>query len=379
MPHVFLSAGDISGDQHAARLVRRLTTLVPDVTFEGLGGPELAAAGVPLHEDLVSRAIMGIGPAMREAPRLLGLLRRMAGVFDRRRPELVLLVDYPGLNLFVARLAHRRGIPVVYFVAPQLWAWAPWRVRRFARVVDQALVIFPFEVPFFRQAGLAAEFIGHPLLDGLPAEPPRPPDIVERPRPVALLPGSRRREVRLHMPMMFDAAEALTEQHPDISFHCAHVSAERRAEIEALAATRKIDFVMHGDRVHEVMAGCRCAVVSSGTATLETALLGTPMVVLYRVTAFEHSMRDLLLVPPFVGQVNLVAGRKIAEELLLPEDDPAALIAALQPLLTDTPAYLRQQAELAQVIAASPGAGAVDRAAEIVARRLQGRADSEGR
>jgi len=370
LAHVFLSAGDISGDQHAARLVRRMASLAPGVTFEGLGGPELADAGVPLHEDLVSRAIMGIGPAAREVPHLLGLLRRMAGVFDRRRPDLVLLVDYPGLNLFIARLAHRRGIPVVYFVAPQLWAWAPWRVRRFARVVDEALVIFPFEVPFFRDAGMDATYIGHPLLDALPSDPPRPADIIDRPRPVALLPGSRRREVRLHMPLLLDAAEALASEYPDASFHCAHVSADRRHEIEALAAKRNIDFVMHGDRVHDVMAACRCAVVSSGTATLETAMLGTPMVVLYRVTAFENSMRNVLLVPPFVGQVNLVAGRQIADELLLPHDDPAPLIAALRPLLEDTPTFLKQQQELVSLIADTAGPGAVDRAAQILAERL---------
>jgi lipid-A-disaccharide synthase len=372
VPHVFLSAGDISGDQHAARLVSRLNELVPDLTWEGLGGPELQAVGVPLHADLVSKAIMGIGPAAKAAPRLMGLLRRMAGVLDARRPDVVVLVDYPGLNLFMARLAKRRGIPVVYFVAPQLWAWAPWRVRRFARVVDEALVIFPFEVPFYRQAGVAAEYIGHPLLDSLPAEPPRIAEIVDRPRPVALLPGSRSREVKMHMPLLLDAAEALTRLHPDSSFHCAHVSAERRAEIEALAADRDIDFTMHGASVHEVMAGCRCAAVSSGTATLETAMLGTPLVVLYRVTTFEYSMRNILLVPPFVGQVNLVAGEAVTKELLLPDDDPKPLIDALEPLLSDTPEFLEQRAALDALIARSPGPGAVDRAAEHLALRLQG-------
>jgi len=371
MPHVFLSAGDISGDQHAARLVHRLNELVPDISWEGLGGPELAAAGVPLHADLVSQAILGIAPAAKATPRLMGLLRRMAGVLDARPPDLVILVDYPGLNLFVARLARRRGIPVVYFVAPQLWAWAPWRVRRFARVVDEALVIFPFEVPFYRQAGMSAEYIGHPLLDCLPDEPPRIAEIVDRPRAVALLPGSRRREVAMHMPLMLDAAEALTRIHPDSSFHCAHVSAQRRSEIEALAADRAIDFTMHGTAVHEVMAGCRCAAVSSGTATLETAMLGTPLVVLYRVTTFEHAMQNVLLLPPFVGQVNLVAGEAITRELLLPDDDPAPLIDALQPLLSETPEYQQQQAALDALIARSPGPGAVDRAARHLAQRLQ--------
>src|SRR5690606_27629665 len=139
---------DTSGDQHAARLLTRLRERVPDLAAEGLGGPRLAAAGLELHHDLVAGAIMGIGPAVRAVPELLGLLRRVAARFDAAPPDRVVLVDYPGLNLQIARLAARRGIPVTYFVAPQLWAWAPWRVRRFARVVSEAWVIFPFEVPF---------------------------------------------------------------------------------------------------------------------------------------------------------------------------------------------------------------------------------------
>ena len=372
-PHLFVSAGDTSGDQHAARLVRHLRTLVPGLSVEALGGQALAAEGVPLHRDLVQGAIFGIGPALAAVPDLLGLLRRVAGVFDARRPDLVVLVDYPGLNLHVARMAHRRGIPVVYFVAPQLWAWAPWRVRRFARAVDEALVIFPFEVPFFEAAGLQAHYVGHPLLDALPTSSAIDAAITELPRPVALLPGSRPREVRDHFPMMLEAAKLLLSSHPDASFHAAHVSAEQRANLERIARERDVPVTVHGDRVHAVMASCCCALVASGTATLETALLGTPLVVFYRSTPFEKRLADWLLVPPFIGQVNLILGRELVPEVILTDEEPAALADALRPLLEDGAARELQLAGLRELAQRTGGAGAVQRAAEHIAQRLLAR------
>lgn len=370
MPHLFLSAGDTSGDQHAARLVRRLVELVPGLTAEGLGGPELAAAGVPLHSNLVSRAIFGIGPALKEVPKLLGLLRQVGGIFDARRPDAVVLVDYPGLNLFVARLAHARGIPVIYFVAPQLWAWAPWRARRFAKVVDEAYVIFPFEVPFFRDAGLDAHYIGHPLLDGLPVDDARDEAIASRPAPVALLPGSRPREVRDHFPMMLDAAALLAAERDDVSLHTAHVHTEQREQMVAMARERGLTLHVHADDVHAVMASCRCALVASGTATLETALLGTPLVVLYRTSGFERKLGDFLLVPPWIGQVNLIAGREVTPEVILVDEDPGALADALRPLLDDGPEYAAQVEGIATLRARTNGEGAVERAAQRLAARL---------
>ena len=370
-PRLFLSAGDTSGDQHAARLVRSLRERIPDLAVEGLGGPELINEGVKLHADLVSHAIIGFGPAIQAAPKLLGLLRRVAGALDKRRPDVVVLVDYPGFNLFVARLAKKRGIPVVYFVAPQLWAWAPWRVKRFARVVDEAHVIFPFEEAFFGAAGIETHWVGHPLIDGLPAEPPILPAIADLPRPVALLPGSRPREVHAHMTLLLRTAQALKERHHDISFHTAHVSAEERANMAKAAEEAGLDLQIHGNQVHEVMASCRCALVASGTATLETAVLGTPLVVFYRITPTENQMRKVLLVPPFIGQVNLVSGREVTPELLLTDEDPQPLIEALEPLLTDTQTWAKQRADISALRNQSLEKGAIERSAELLAPRFQ--------
>ncbi len=369
-PHIFLSAGDISGDQHAARLVTALRARVDGVTFEGLGGPRLASVGVPLHEDLVSAAIMGIGAALKALPEMIGLLRRVAGILDTRRPDAVVLVDYPGLNLFVARLAKARGIPVFYFVLPQLWAWAPWRVRRFARVVDEGLVIFPFEVGFFRDAGIPTTYVGHPLLDALPTEPPLREDIASRPCPIALLPGSRPREVRGNGPWMLAAAKQLLARHPDATFHAAHTSPEQRDNLAILARNADVPLQIHADDVHGVMASCRAAAVASGTATLETGLLGTPMVIAYKISPLERRLANLLLVPRNVGVVNLVAGEELCPEVLSIEGDVDALVAALEPLLTDSDAWQRQRDGLQRLIAASPGPGAVDRAAARIAEQL---------
>jgi lipid-A-disaccharide synthase len=370
---LFFSAGDTSGDQHAARLLARLRELRPGLQAEGLGGPALAASGCTLHEDLVQHAIIGLRGAAAAVPHMLDVLARADAALAARPPDAVILVDYPGLNLHVARLAHRRGLPVVYFVAPQLWAWAPWRVRRFARVVDEALVIFPFEVPFFERAGLRATWIGHPLLDGLPQQPPPGAAAIARlPRPVALLPGSRPREVREHMPLLLAAARRLRERFPDSSFHAAHVSPAELANMAGHARAAGVELSLHGGDVHAVMAGCRAAAVASGTATLETALFGTPLVVVYRISRIERALSRVLLVTELVGQVNLVAGRRVCPELLVVDEDPAPLVEALAPLLEDTPEFRAQREALAALRQRYAGRGAVERAAQQLLPRLRG-------
>jgi lipid-A-disaccharide synthase len=300
-------------------------------------------------------------------------MRRVAGALDASRPDAVILVDYPGLNLSVARMAHRRGIPVYYFVAPQLWAWAPWRARRFARCVDEALVIFPFEVPFFERAGIRTTYIGSPAMDQLPVELPLDPSITAEPRPVAILPGSRPREVREHLPIMLAAARALKERFDDVTFHSAHITPSARDATLAAAKTAGITVTVHENRVHTVMASCRCAIIASGTATLETALLGTPMVIFYRTTNFEERFRKFIVISDFIGQVNLVAGREICPEIIQNHDDPAAIIAATEPLLSDTPEYLEMVQAIATVQARAGTRGAVERAAALIDDRLPSR------
>ncbi len=343
---------------------------MPELQCEGLGGPEMVAAGCPIHEDLVGNAIFGIGGAIRAAPHMFGVLRRVAGVLDARPPDAVVLVDNPGLNLHVARMAHRRGLPVIYFVAPQLWAWATWRARRFARVVDEAYVIFPFEVPFFEAAGIRSHYIGPPAADALPRDGGKDPAITSLPRPIALLPGSRGREVRLNMPVMLAAARRIAERFPDASFHTAHVQPEREQAVMAMAREMGVPLVAHGPRVHEVMASCHTVLIASGTATLETAMLGTPMVVFYRLRPFEWRMYRMVGVTELMAQVNLLSGRELCPEVVQTDDDPGALVNAALPLVEGGETHARTRRALGELAARLPPGGAVERAADLLVERL---------
>ena len=370
MSHLFLSAGDPSGDHHAARLLTHLHDLSPDLTVEGLGGPAMQAAGCELHEDLASQSIVGFGAAFRALPAMLGLLRRVGGILDSRRPDAVVLVDYPGFNLLLASMARSRGIPVVYYVAPQFWAWATWRLRRFARLVDEALVILPFEKPLFQDMGVKTHYIGHPLEDGLDQKSAVSPAITDQPLPVALLPGSRGREVTEHTPWLLETAQILAQSHPDITFHTAHVDAKRLQAITDMASQAGVALQTHGDDVHGVMASCHCALVASGTATLETALLGTPLVIYYKVTAFEQLIRRTLLVPPWVGLVNIAAGKQICEEVIITKPDAQRLAKACEPLLDQGEAYQEQKTALSKLGREKEAPEASLQAAEHVVARL---------
>lgn len=364
-PRLVLSAGDISGDQHAARLIEELRARVPGLVCEGLGGPRMAAAGCVLHADLVDRAVFGIGAALAEIPRMLSVLRGLDAALVARPPAAVVIVDYPGLNLHVARLARRRGVPVVAFVAPQLWAWMPWRARRLARAATEALVILPFEKAFFETAGLPSTYVGHPLADAIPAEVPVPDAIARAACPVALLPGSRGKELRLHVPAFVEVARRVHARVPQATFHTAHVSARGRAAFTG----QGIDVQVHGDDVHGVMAGCRAALVASGTATLETALLGTPMVIAYGLTRADLFIGRRLVIPALFGKANLLAGRQVFPEHLLVDGDVEPLVRSLVPLLRETDERRAMLAELDALRARHAHPGAIARSARIIARR----------
>jgi len=364
-PRLVLSAGDVSGDQHAARLVEALRARVPGLVCEGLGGPRMAAAGCALQENLVERAVFGVGAALAEIPHMLSVLRAFDARLRARRPAAVVVVDYPGLNLHVARVARRAGVPVVAFVAPQLWAWMPWRARRLARAASEALVIFPFEKPFFERAGLPSTYVGHPLADAIPERVPVPAAIAGAPCPVALLPGSRGKELRLHRPAFLEVARRVLQQLPEATFHTAHVTARGR---EALAGG-PVEVQVHGGDVHGVMAGCRAALVASGTATLETALLGTPMVIAYGLTPVDLLIGRLLVIPELFGKANLVAGRRVFPEHVLVDGDVAPLVRSLVPLLRETGERRAQLEALDALRAEHLRAGATARSARIIASR----------
>jgi lipid-A-disaccharide synthase len=373
-PRIFLSAGEPSGDLHGARLAEALRRRFPDAELFGLGGDRMKAAGVELLAHVDQLAVMGFVEVLRHLPYFVGLMRRVRAELARRHTDLVIPIDYPGFNLRLARHAHGAAIPVLYYIAPQVWAWHRSRVAQLARHTDRIAVILPFEEELFRAAGAHAEFVGHPL-----AEQPAPTaerDVwlrgvgVDPARPVlALFPGSRAQEVKRHLDVFTAAAHAVQARLPGVQ---PVVAANADLPREAY---RGVPYPLTDDG-WTLLHHARAALVKSGTSTLQAALAGTPLVVTYRVHPVTFRLAQRLVRVPHIGLVNLVAGERVAPELLQHDATPGRLAAALLPLLDATeppsPERARALAGLARVRAAlrpEPGAPS---ASELVARLAAG-------
>jgi lipid-A-disaccharide synthase len=362
---LFLIAGEPSGDQRAADLVRAIRDLAPDVRFEGLGGARMAEAGVRLHRRM-DEAVMGFGGVIGQAGHFASLLVETLTRLRRDPPDGLILVDYPGFNLRLARAARPLRIPTIQYVAPQVWAWAPWRLPTIAKSVDLILSILPFERRLFEGARTRVVFTGHPLVDRLEAENIEP--WREEGEWIGLMPGSRPDEVRRLLPLMLKTAAHLARLRPGARFVVPAASAEIAGIIEPLASAAPVPVEVVSDEVHAVMASLRSALVASGTATLELALLRVPMVVVYPISRMQRLLRRFMLISPHFALANVAAGRAIVEEHLVGRG------SAWAPRLAESLARLsRDGSERAGCIAALEsvrdrlgGHGAADRAARAV-------------
>jgi lipid-A-disaccharide synthase len=360
---VFVSAGEPSGDAHAAAVVRHLRRRQPDAIVDGIGGPALVAAGATLLADAGELAAVGLVEAARSLPTHLRVLARVQERFAERRYDVVLLVDYPGFNLRLARIAAVRQTPVLYYIAPQLWAWGQWRASSLRRRVRKIAVVLPFEEEFFTRHGITASFVGHPLLDA----PPPPPRADARralgldpEAPVlAVLPGSRRSELDRLWPRFRQAAEALRASQPDLQVVVATPGAAMLAGVAAFDA-QDVDATA-------ALSAADAALCKSGTVTLEAALADVPMVIAYRVHPLTFAVARPAVRVRHIGLVNLVAGRPVAPEYLQSRATPARLAEALRPLLDDAhPETRAQRRALAEVRAALGSPGAAERVSRMV-------------
>lgn len=360
---VFVSAGEPSGDAHAAGFATALRRLVPDLVVEGIGGPALAAAGATLMARIEDLTVIGLVEVLKKVPAHLRLLRVIERRLARGDVRLIVLVDYPGFHLRVAAAASRAGVPVLYYIAPQLWAWGEKRVRRMARDVTRLAVILPFEERFFRERGVTTTFVGHPLLDRAPVGGDRcavkarlglDPD-----RPVlGLFPGSRPQETARLWPVFRDAGTAVARRLPDVQcLVAASAGAEYREPGEVRVVT---------GRARECFAAADAALCKSGTTTLEAALADTPLIVAYRMNPLSYLMARRLVRVQWIGLVNLVAGRQIAPEFVQGAVTAANLAEAVLPLLDRDGAERAAQLDgLAEVRRLLGGPGAAVRAAEL--------------
>ncbi len=369
-PTVFLSAGEASGDQHGAELARALRARLPGARLAGLGGSAMASAGVELLADLDRLAVLGFAEVVRHLPDLYALRREVRAFLRRENVDLLIPIDYPGFNLPLASWAHGRGCPVLYYIAPQVWAWRESRAKRLARVADEVCVVLPFEEEFLRRHGARARFVGHPLLDRSAAtSPDAGPGVPVAPEGplLGLFPGSRRQEVERMLPVFLEAGLRLRERVPDLSLAVARSPDLPHALFADAGPARVLD--------PESVAGrATAAITKSGTITLQLALADVPMVVGYRVSPMTFAFARRLVRVPHIALVNLVAGREIVPERIQAGMTPAALADAAHPLLDpDSDERRRVRNGLSEVRARLGEPGAAGRVAEAAAGILERR------
>jgi lipid-A-disaccharide synthase len=382
-PRIFLSAGEASGEHYGTLLIAALRDLAPDAGFFGLGGRRMEALGfrpIVRSEDV---AVMGITEVVRHMPRIYREYRRLRASIAQEKPDAAILIDFPDVNLSLAKHLHAQGVPVIYFVSPQLWAWKKHRIRSVQRYVDRMLVIFPFEERFYHDNGVEAEFVGHPLAE---LDPPAVSRVdfarqtgVDPSKPwVGFLPGSRSKEIRLNLPEMVRAAALLPIDAEFLMPLAATLTPPQRDHIRALldqliAAQALSPRITVVDDARAVLSHARASIVASGTATVEAALLGNPLIVVYRISPLSYAVVRRVVDVPHVAMVNLIAGKRIVPELIQGDFTAENVVSHLVPLLENDQARAQMQAGLRNVAALLRcDSNAIGRVAHITMQLLRG-------
>jgi lipid-A-disaccharide synthase len=366
MPSLLVSSGEPSGDLYGGELVRHLRARIPDLEVFGLGGEHLAGQGARLLAHVCDLAVVGLLEVVSHLRRLRRVFRAVLDEVDRRPPDAAVLVDYPDFNLRLARELRRRGVPVVYYVSPQVWAWRRGRLNAIRDMVERMLVIFPFEEALYREAGIPVTFVGHPLVDlvtpaadraaflrGLGMDPDRPM--------VAVLPGSRPKEVALNLPPLAGGLARIHQARPEVQFALALAPSVDEAHVRSVMGAVPVTLVP--GQAHAVLGAATAALVASGTATIEAALLGAPLVVVYRLSSLTYHLGRRLVKVPHFAMVNLIAGRRIATELIQADFTPERVAEEALALLGDPARREALRSELGEVRRRLGAPGASARAA----------------
>jgi len=384
-PTIFISAGEASGEHYGALLIAALKDRLGDsgnsTSFFGMGGERMNAAGLHCVVRSEEMAVMGLTEVVRHLPRIWREYRKLRRAIREHPPSVAVLIDFPEIHFRLARELHRLGVPVIFFVSLQLWAWKKKRIRLVQRFIDKMLVIFPFEEPFYRERGVEAEFVGHPL-----AELPLP--VVSREEfakkngldPakcwIGLLPGSRPKEIRDHLPEIFNAARKLSGEYEFILPLAPTLNAAQREEVRELALSHGAGLQLRlVDDARAALLHARASVVASGTATVEAALIGNPFVVVYRVSALTYAIAKRVVKVPHVAMANLIAGKRVVPELIQSEFTAENIVREMEPLLTDGLPRQTMIEELAKIrnllVKRKEGRGAIARVAAITLEMIR--------
>ena len=366
---LYVVAGELSGDAHGAGLLRALRTMEPSLEIAGAGGPEMAEiAGPGLNDWVEDAAVMGVVEVLKRYGWFKQRFGEMLEALEKFQPDVLLLIDYPGFNLRFADAVRRKFpvIKIVYYISPKVWAWNKRRIPIMARLLDEVLCLFPFEPPIFEKAGLKASFVGNPLVDELEHE--RDPNAKRDERLVGLFPGSREREIASLFPLMIETAKRLRAWRSEIIFEVPAASPKLAVQIRGLLAAAGAESLVNVTigGSHLLMQRACCAVIASGTATLEAAYYGLPYCLVYRVAPFTYMMAKLLVKIDFIGLVNILAGEEVIEEFIQARARPDLVGDALRGFLEHPERRAALQIRLAETAAKLGGDGAHERAARAV-------------
>ncbi|MGE0702935.1 MAG: lipid-A-disaccharide synthase [Vicinamibacterales bacterium] len=366
---LLLSCGEPSGDLYAGALTRELRASIPDLSIAGLGGPEFASAGGELIADYRGLAVTGLTEALSKVPQSLSTLRSLTAAARRDRPSALIVIDFPDFNLPLARRVKRLGIPVVYYIGPQVWAWRASRLKTIAAVASRVLVIFPFEEQVYREAGIPVEFVGHPLVEIARPSMPKPAFLhrlgLDAGQPVvAVLPGSRPNEIGRLLPDLLSACRLIQARLPSVQFLLARAP---NLDDQLFAASRDMTALRLVDgETDAVLASADVALTASGTATVQAALHDTPMVVVYRLSPLTYRLGRRLVRVNMFAMVNLIAGERIVPELIQDAFTPQAAAEEALSMLTNASRTSTIRAGLARVRQRLGGPGASRRAAAAI-------------
>lgn len=364
-------AGEASGDMYGARLVEEAHRLRDDLSFFGIGGARMREAGVAILVDAAEMAVVGVVEVVAHFGVISRAYRTLRDIIRRDPPDLLILIDYPDFNLLLARVAKKAGVRVLYYISPQIWAWRRGRVHTIKKLVDHMAVVFPFEVPFYEKAGVPVTFVGHPLVDmvrpTLSKEDARSLCSLNRARrTVGLFPGSRKGEVAKLFPVILETAQLIRDRFPDIQFVLPVASSLSREDFAAGIASSGLDVTLVDGGAHDVIQACDAIVTVSGTVTMEIALLGVPMVIIYKVSPLTYHLGKRLIKVDHVGICNIVAGERVVPELIQHDAEPARIAAELGKILTDTDHATEMKNKLSGIRALLGSGGGSERVAGLV-------------
>jgi len=381
---VLLVTGEASGDLHGSHLVKHLKRLDPSLRIYGIGGEELRKAGMEILFHAQELSVVGIVEVCARLPQIVRAFQTLKREIVSSPPDLLILIDYPDFNLRIAAVARKHRVPVLYYISPQIWAWRQNRVKKIARLVDQMAVVFPFEAPFYEQHGVPVQFVGHPLMDRevpvMDTQALLQQFAMKSQWPiVGLLPGSRKSEIDRLLPVMLGAAVLIHEEFPQAQFIIPVAPGIREEDIKERVKQHGLAVSIVKDQLHQALHICHLVLVASGTATLETALMKKPMIIMYRIALLTYLVGRLMIRVPTIGLANIVAGKQIVPELIQGDASPQRIFQEAAALLKDAKRMTAMEQELTRVGELLGSRGASERVAGIAYDMINKKAEARAK